>query len=436
MSPVLVLVLLMLGVACLLLLDVLTRRPEVATLLVLGLVVLDAAVDSSLVSAELAGFRVSPADAGFGLVAGAALMRFFHIERMSPEQRWISVLGVMCFASLLLGVASAPLSTAVNDFRTYLGFVAPALYFSTVFDTEARRAMLKPWFWTAMAMAAIVIVRWTARLGGIELGVFGDSFDAAIRVLNGPKTMFVASAAVLLLLAGSNEVAWTEYRRERQLGTLLLILAILLNRRTVWLALIVALVLMLSWQGGAGKRAAKVAGSGLVVLVVALTFSYGTLQGDRTFAQSATDLDTLEWRLSGWQEMLESHPEGPINYVIGMPFGSGFVRTNEGTEVEVGPHSFYVQTFLRTGIVGLAALVTAMGLAFVALLQRPSGHDGPLSGRLLVVLIVMQAVWLLAWTPGPEQGVILGLAVASASRADTRSSGGLSVSQSLSSRKR
>ncbi|MFV1990598.1 MAG: O-antigen ligase family protein [Acidimicrobiales bacterium] len=402
------------GVA-LFLVDVLIRRPVAVAWLVLMLVVLEALIDSTEISVFISGFRISPSDVGFALIAGAATFRLIKVERRTSAQVLLVVLGSVGVANLVRGMGGGAIEVPFPGFRTYLAFVSPALYFSTVtLDIETRRGIANAWFWAGAAMAAVVVTRWVGRVSGTDLGIFDATYDAAIRVLSGPQTMFVASGAVVLLLGGI-DTSGSAARRERQMGAVLMVMAIILNRRTAWLALAVALAILLFRNRSAGRRMAKVIAASVVILAASLGFILNSAGELSSAAQGVTDSGTLSWRVEGWAELLQTQPQGPVDYLFGLPFGNGYARTIDGVTVTVSPHNFFIQTFLRSGIIGLGALMAVLWISMKAALSGPPDERGQLSDNHLVILLAMLVVWLLTWTPGAEQGLILGLAAGIAS---------------------
>jgi O-antigen ligase len=319
----------------------------------------------------------------------------------------------MAILSLLLGFGGGDLANTFNEFRGYLGYLAAALYFSTVvLDRQIRERLAVAWLGAGIALGAVILVRWAGRLAGTDLGLIDRTYDAAIRVLNGPSSFFVASAGLVLLLPALESWA-SRPRLQRYTGIALLVMAIILNRRTVWLALVMALVILLARRGQVGRRLALVAAVGLV-LFLALIPVLTEPEAEQSVAAAITDTGTLAWRIEGWTALLETGPDSAPERLIGEPFGSGFQRDIRGNVRESNPHSFYVQTYLRTGVIGLGALVAALWIGFTGAFRAGKDEAVPLSNEHLLVLLAMQAIWFLAWPPGPDQGIILGLAVASA----------------------
>lgn len=399
-----------LAVLALLLLDVVIDREDVAAAIVLGLVVLHAAVPPTLTSVTLGGARVGLADVCYALIAAAGAARHLRLRSPSPPQRLVVALALVLLLSLVRGALEGGV-TAFNDVRSYLGFVAAVAYFSTVrVDRTLRERLARLWLWAGGALAALVGLRWTARLGGPAIGPLDASYDAAIRVLSGPETLTVAHIAVLALLPGlqaSDRRGWG-YR----LGLVLLLQAVLLNRRTVWLAMAVLLLVLLVRNRVLARRLGAVVVLGVLAFTAAVPHLPGAVGEDRRASQTATDTGTLLWRIEGWMALVEGGPVAPAELLVGQPFGRGYAREVDGRSLESTPHSFYVQTFLRGGVLGLGALLGTLVLGLLATRRGGSRDGGPLSEEALFLLLVTQATWFLTWGPGAEQGILLGLAVA------------------------
>ena len=424
MNVIVLLGLAVVGVLMIMLLDYLIRRPVAALWVVLTLLVLEALVsDAQLLSLEAAGFRVALSDVGYVLIGGAAVFRFMRLDRSSTAQRALLLFGAAVVISLVTGVASGPIERAINESRAYLGFVTAALYFSTTrMDLETRVGMRRAWMGAGIGLGAIVAIRWLARLTGLNLGIFdatdpSSGFDATIRVLNGPDALALTTCALILLLPGI-EGRTRLYPRERSIGIILLIMSIALNRRTLWVALGVVFVVLVVRNRKLGLRIAAVAFAGLTLVVVALPLFNLEPQPAETVAQPIDNADTLIWRFDGWMALLSSGPDTPDEVVLGLPFGTGYSRYIGGVEIEAGPHNFYLQTYLRTGLLGVMAFASAIALGFAGLATTRADEDHPLAARHLTLLLIVFVIWMLAWVPLSDQGVVLGLAIATAAYRD------------------
>ena len=128
----------------------------------------------------------------------------------------------------------------------------------------------------------------------------------------------------------------------------------------------------------------------------------------------------LTWRLEGWSELVDAWSHNPTDWAIGQPVGSSFARVVEGSETTSHPHNFYIEMLLRTGVVGLLALIALTAGLLRALWRMPSRDAGLLGLDVLPALVAMQLVWFLTWVPGSEQGIVTGLAIAVAAAETSR----------------
>jgi len=116
--------------------------------------------------------------------------------------------------------------------------------------------------------------------------------------------------------------------------------------------------------------------------------------------------------VEGWSELVRAWSRSPTNWAVGQPFGSGFTREIEGSEVTSHPHNFYIETMIRAGLAGLLATIALTAGLLRALWRTPARDAGLLGPGVLPALLAMQLVWFLTWVPGSEQGIVTGLAIA------------------------
>jgi hypothetical protein len=401
--------------------ELLIMRADVAAALVLATVVVQALFVDEVPSLGLpGGTRVFVTDVIFGLLLAAALARMLRLRRFDRFQRWLLLLGVVLAVSLLRGMATFGVQTSVNEFRQYLVFFGVVLYFATFSPTTWLLDRVgRIWLFMTIPMMVLVCLRWLRVFAGVDLGVPVEKWgaDAAIRVVDGPYVFFLASAFILTIpawLRGDGQA-----RRLRWLSVLLLLFILVLNRRTVWLAVPVGVAVLMLRDRRLGRRALLLTALGAVMAVVAFV----ALGGLKEEAQPvvASDSGNFGWRVQGWTELVQGWSRQPADWVVGEPFGSGFARKLYGIEVESHPHNFYIETMLRTGLIGLVALIALTVGLLRALWRGPARNTGPPRlPDLLPALLAMQVVWFLTWVPGNEQGIVIGLAMAVAA---TRSAG-------------
>jgi O-antigen ligase len=395
------------------LLDLLIRRADIAAALVLGSVVVEAYYVDSVPSLTLpGGTQVYVTDIVSALVLAAALARLLRLRRFDRFHRWLLLLGVVVLVSLVRGVAAFGLQASIADVRQYLFFTGVALYFATFpVSAELYDRIGRIWLVMTIPMMALVSVRWLAVFAGINLGVPAEKngADAAIRVIDGPFTFFLAHAFVLTI------PAWTWVRDERSrrlrwLSIVLLLFVLVLNRRTVWLAIVVGVAVIMLRDRRLGRRAATLV-IGAVVLTALAFVSFGGLkEGNEPLVK--TSGGNFSWRVQGWSELVAAWSHDPTHWVVGQPFGSGFARLIAGVEVDSHPHDFYIETMIRTGVVGLLALIAVSIGLLRALWRTPARDAGLLGPGIIPALLAMQIVWFLTWIPGSEQGIVTGIAVA------------------------
>lgn len=407
-----------LGIA---LLELLLRRADVAAALVFVSVLLDAVFGNRMPALVLpGGVQVYVTDVVSGLILGAAMLRLLRRRDFDRYHRWLLLLGVLLLVSLVRGVAAFGMQASLADFRQYLFFGGVALYFAS-FPVSVRLYDRIGRIWLAMTipMMLLVCLRWLAVFAGVDLGVPASKYgaDAAVRVIDGPFTFFLAHAFVLTI------PAWTWMRRERDrwlrwVSVLLLLFCLVLNRRTVWLAIVVGVAVLMLRDRRLGRRALVLVALGGVLTAVAFVWLGGLQEGSEPVVRSGSG--NLSWRVQGWSDVVTAWSRSPTDWAIGQPVGSGFTREIEGTETNVHPHNFYIEVLIRTGVAGLVALIALTVGLLRAPWRTPARDAGLLGPGVIPALLAMQIIWFLTWVPGTEQGLVTGLAIAVAAALPSR----------------
>ena len=119
------------------------------------------------------------------------------------------------------------------------------------------------------------------------------------------------------------------------MGALLLLFVVLLNRRTVWLTMIIGIAVLMTGGRRLRRRAVAMV-VGAVLVTVAAYVALGGTRGEEPVARSALGTGTLDWRIQGWSELLSGLSNGPAQWLVGEPLGSGFAREVQGSEVQGG----------------------------------------------------------------------------------------------------
>jgi O-antigen ligase len=151
---------------------------------------------------------------------------------------------------------------------------------------------------------------------------------------------------------------------------------------------------------------------------VAFVWLGGLQEGSEPVVQSGSG--NLDWRVQGWSNLVTAWSRSPTEWAIGQPIGSGFARQIEGIVTNAHPHNFYIEIMIRTGVVGLVALIVLTAGLLRALWHTPARDAGLLGPGVLPALVAMQIVWYLTWVTGTEQGIVTGLAIAVAATQASR----------------
>ncbi|NGO76228.1 hypothetical protein G6045_11195 [Streptomyces sp. YC504] len=351
------------------------------------------------------GIGLMPSDVVcVALVASATVRLVGAAHPGGPARIALVALAALVMLSLLRGFLTFGVAQPGNEARAaFLQVCCVALFAATLPDPKAAlRAVARCWVVVAMVLCVLATVWW----GDIGIGssstvvyVGGERRDA--RPLGSPEALFIAQAALMLLCG----VVWP---RLRWLAWPLLATVVLLQHRSAWVAAAVMLVgFALSRKARArfGLRPLMWLGSAaLVALLTLAATAGGTLWSE--LAASGTDDKTLVWRFNGWAELLP-HLGTLVDWLIGLPFGSGYLREVNGMFINLSPHNHYVATLLRLGLLGVLLLLAIHAAVWKAVAVHP--HGG-----LFRVVLAGQLVFLITNTSYPEQALLLGVLIACA----------------------
>jgi hypothetical protein len=401
-------------------LELFAKSPMFAAYLVLGLSALLTLLSPELVPPLSVGtVTVYAPDILFALIAGAAFIRVLGLRRPNLGHRALMVVAVLAVIAASRGVPQN-LQGALNEFRSAFYFLAGAAYFATATRAEWHLGALT----NAFLITAALILTTALLLWGPAPSFAAAPSEPGYRVI-GANGALVLAQAILLTVP-----AWFRPNKKPMLQWLsvaFLLAVIVLQHRTVWIALTVGL-LVVAWRDLRVRRSVVVVLGLVTFTVVSLQMVAPSTFNSSSLAESlsgSSNLDTFDWRVEGWGSLIST--EGPStrgDVLIGTPYGTGFDRIVGGIRTDVQPHNYYLNQYLRHGILGLAAFLM-MYLYVVSALRRqpPTGGIGFSDPGIVLALIVTQLVFFIANNPGIEQGLITGLGLSLALRVPRRGPG-------------
>ncbi|MER6059608.1 O-antigen ligase family protein [Streptomyces sp. NPDC001792] len=371
-------------------------------------------------SAVVLGVHVYPADVVTLCTASVGLGRLL-VHGLPRRVGLLPLLGLtgLTLWSTLRGIASFGLQAAVNDARVSFWFtIAGALYIATMpANFCLERTVRRAWSTIALAYCVLCTTGWMRHgLHAVTERVTVQGTVVDPRPVPAAAALILAQAAVLLLYAPSDHSkkarasSVPDWLGRRVPAVVFLLFVVLLQHRTIWTVTVA--MMMSGWalrRNTGGGRSVSFALASLSVSLALVAYRlgfFGTLGG--TLASSAAEVQdpssTFDWRVAGWRQLLAT-PASLVQWLSGMPFGSGYDRVVGGILVTVGPHNYYVHLTLRLGLVGVALLI-----AWYVLTWRRLRNEDPWTATLRV-LMVGQLVFFITYSASPEQGVLLGLCV-------------------------
>jgi len=310
------------------------------------------------------------------------------------------------------GVLDFGLQTGANNSRASLYFLAPLVYASTIphgWDARVWRLIAG----TGCVLVAIAFFYFaTDGLRSVTQHALRNGIPVDSRPVVAAGALVILESAVLLIA-----LRWPSPRVSVWLVAVAVAGCVALQQRTVWVAgLAVGLIGFARWSNHRIRDAESLVlgATGLLFLIVPLAL-WGFFQSSvlSTSARETTQANsTLQWRLTGWRELIASH-HSLSDSVFGMPAGASWERSINSVSIGVSPHDLYVEQFLRSGLPGVVVLV-ALGLVLWSRRGEFASRAG-LTPTCVGLLLLAQFVFTITYSLDAVQGLIIGIFIASLS---------------------
>jgi len=365
------------------------------------------------------GIAIYPGDFVFILIGSAAVLRIL-LNGCRAEGMWLWLaFGFVLLLSFAIGIVRNGTAAGV-DFRVYFYFWAATLYGMTFpMPVDQVSKVIGTFVKVGLAVAVVAAYRWIVEGFDIVdlMPEHGPWSDAGFRVVTSEQALILAQLFLLTAFLGFLHPSLIAFR---WLAGPLLLMVVVLQHRSVWLVLIAGVwaALFIPSKTKVQRKNGMVAVLmfGLVMVPVALSGKFGAVSESvgASAYRAATLSDTAGERLYSWQSLIgKIVGGGPVTVTIGEPFGSDNTRySSEGfsaKKISYQAHNFFVQTLLRTGVLGLALFLASLIFLFKNLNRL---RQDPVQGefaRALMVLAITQVVFYIPYGANYLQALLLGV---------------------------
>lgn len=370
------------------------------------------------------GINVFYTDFALLLISLAAGLRLvFAPDFPLRHPAWL-VFSVMILLSLTLGLAAYGTAAGVSA-RGYFYFMVAGLY-GMSFPISHRRIRFTLDILVALALALLMLTayRWAVYYTPIPAllpkgGVY--NIDGAIRVIKSNESLVLAQILVggVFFAAAARGLQLAKWFSPLLLGT-----TIALQHRSVWLTVLVGglarfLVVRTKQSSAIGQLllVAAIVAVTSIPLVFSDKLSGLTQQVQHSAERAIQGRDTVHERFGNWTALIELWYQGGVKSIlIGQSFGTDSSRyvtdeIGQARKINYYAHNLYVQTLYNTGLVGLAAMLTAFAYVLRSLYRLNRKGVGGVETQVLLVFMVMQMAYYVPYGTDYLQGLLFGVAV-------------------------
>ena len=372
------------------------------------------------------GIRVDVLDFISVLIGFVTLLRWVAVPAARHGLLAWYVFVIVVLVSLVSGLITLGTAGGVAARPYFYALVAGSYVLTFKGDVRLVRQLLAGLAYGAVALMALVVARWMITYLPIAAllppeGRFSSVDASKLRVIPSAEAMLMAQVVVVGIFYPAIVPA---LRWLKALTPILFITVVILQHRSVWLALTSAILTRFGLPQAGRKATAQIAVMALVLasiagpLLLSGKFVGATADIGKAASRAAALADTVNFRFDTWRFTINKWASsGPVAVLIGLPMGTSMdrvLRSDSGNylKVSVSAHNFFVQTIFNTGLVGLSAVLAVYAYICINLfrgLRHP--EYGELSGVTLL-LTVGQLVYYVAYGVDFIQSLILGVAAA------------------------
>lgn len=343
------------------------------------------------------------------------LMIFIWIEKGMRVQRklymvFIATFILMAGQAAVRGMMTFGMSSEFwGDFRKFLYFGMSILYFSNVPIKRPLKYFEKDVYKVFDFLTVYALFILTFYFIGMPLGERASERP----ILADFAIIYAAFTAYNwykdLVLSDKPEISKK---------TIIYTVTLILNRfNTTWIALLASIGVLIVSRGKDKNNTvlSKKFFSQIIIItiLVGLFANSSNVIIDRLMESAekfdASENNTFSSRIEVWQSLMSS-VQGHYA-LIGYPFGSGFHAYYRGGYWQASPHNGYLESLLRTGYIGVVALIIMM----IAIIKKALERRNILP---IMLSVVCMTFWM-AYSLTFEQGVIIGLCVQYVFRRDS-----------------
>lgn len=332
-----------------------------------------------------------------GMTIAIGLKLFLNDQRiMRVLTRVAPSLGLLLVWYIFTALRSVPnygLVSAFGEFRSYYQFFVIALYIATFFTTRKAQWQL----FKMLLLFSTFLVAW---------GFYSIQFRSGVSLANlGPNARFISSYTNIALLWGVVGLYIADRQRLITLkgpvfyGLVLTygLLTLFNNHRSVWMATVASLVLLLLLRRLSPRRQLQV-GIGVFIAVIGLSIApnafneeIGTFIQERSSAfTNVEEDDTASWRIFLWQQAIQAIQEKPFQ---GVGLGQNFqLADTQGQLITTSPHNEYITLAYHGGVTGLALYLVFIASLLLSLRSRLISSNLPKERAIYFTALTVIAV--------------------------------------------